>query len=165
MSARCAEQAAAYPRAYQAAVDSLAALPGYHITVETAVSGMSRSRSCSGPRWTLSGPQRSFSTVCHAYTLKSVGSDDLFVEIHDSAIVEEASADGTSRAVTFAAPEVTTAFVDGDPVDLFGQPASRAFTALELAGPNFTVRYAGEGTLAFEGMQVTARLLSPGTNP
>jgi hypothetical protein len=139
-------------------VDSLAALPGYHITVETAVSGMSRSRSCSGKRWTLAAPQRSFSTVCHAYTLKSAGSDDLFVEIHDSAIAEEASADGSTRAVTFVTPEIATVLLDGLPADL-GAAGPRRFAALELGGPNFTVRYAGEGTLSVAGASVTARLL------
>ncbi len=164
MAARCEEQAAAYPLAYRAAVDSLMALPGLHVTVEAAVSGLSRSRSCSGQRWTLSGPQRSFSTSCAAYALKSVGNDALFVEIHDSGIAEERSADGVTRAVTFVAPDVTTALVDGEPVELSAPagptaPATRRFTRLELAGSNFTIRYEGEGSLAVEGTRVTARLL------
>lgn len=172
MRARCEEQAAAYPPAYQAAVDSLLALPGFHVTVEAAVSGLSRSRSCSGQRWTLSGPQRSFSTSCAAYALKSMGSDVLFVEIHDSGIAEEASADGRTRAATFLAPGVTTALVDGEPVDMgapvelgapvdTAAPAKRRFTRLELEGPNFTIRYEGEGSLAVEGTRVTVRLLPP----
>jgi hypothetical protein len=135
------------------------ALPGFHITVETAVSGLSRSRSCSGPRWTLQDPQRSFSALCAAYALKSITGGALFVEIHDSGIAEERSADGATRAVTFVAPEVTKALVDGRLVDV-AAPAKLRFSALELAGPNFTVRYAGEGTLEVDGARVTAYLLS-----
>jgi hypothetical protein len=156
--AACVAQSESYPRAYHAAVDSLMALPGYHITVEAPVSGLSRSRSCSGMRWTLDSPQRSFSKYCQAYALKRLAADDLFVEIHDSGIAEELSEDERSRSVTFLAPDVLIARVDGLAVDL-GTEATHRFTALELSGSSFSVRYKGEGSLSVEGTDLTARLM------
>jgi hypothetical protein len=158
MLAACVAQSEAYPRAYNAAVDSLMGLPGFHITVEAPVSGLSRSRSCSGMRWTLDSPQRSFSKSCQAYALKRLAADDLFVEIHDSGIAEEMSEDEESRRVTFLAPDVLTIQADGLPVDL-ETDATHRFTALELSGSNFSVRYQGEGSFSVEGTHLTARLV------
>jgi hypothetical protein len=157
MRSRCDLQSVEYPLAYRAAVDSMAGLPGFHIAVEAPVSGLSRSRSCSGKRWTLESPQRSFSKSCQAYALKSLSTDDLFVEIHDSGIAEETSADGRTRSVLFVAPDVLVAEIDGQPVDL-GANATYQFTALTISGSSFSVRYDGEGSLSIEGTHITARL-------
>jgi hypothetical protein len=154
MLARCDTYSEAYPRAYQAAVDSMMGLPGFHVTVETPVSGLSRSRSCSGKRWTLEGPQRSFSKSCQAYALKRLASDDLFVEIHDSGIAEE-SEGGRTRRVMFVAPDVLVAEIDGQLVDL-GTDATYQFASLRLSGSSFSIRYEGEGSLSVEGTHLTA---------
>jgi hypothetical protein len=156
--AACIAQSEAYPRAYYAAVDSLMGLPGYHVTVEAPVSGLSRSRSCSGMRWTLDNPQRSFSKSCQAYALKRLAADDLFVEIHDSAIAEEMSEDEGSRRVTFLAPDVLSVRVDGVEADL-GHESTQRFTTLALSGSNFSISYEGEGSLSVDGTDITARLM------
>jgi hypothetical protein len=160
LRARCEERARAYPVEYQAGVESLEAEPGYHLSVETRISGMSRSRSCEGGRLVLENPTRSFSKKCHVYTLKPVAKDDLYVEIRESAIVEETSPDGTTRRVDFVTPDIETAELDGRPVDL-GTGGSYSFKRLKLAGSSFEILYNGEGTLAADVGRLSIQLHPP----
>jgi hypothetical protein len=158
--AACEARARTYPLEYQAGVDSLAAMPGYHVSVEARVSGLSRSRSCEGRRLVLENPTRSFSKKCHVYTLKHVGKDDLFVEIRESPIVEETSADRATRRVDFVTPDIKTLDVDGRPVDLDFR-GTHSFTRVRIGGSHVEIRYDGEGTLAVNGERVSVRLLPP----
>jgi hypothetical protein len=160
LRAECERRARAYPIEYQAGVDSLRNAPGFHVSVELPVSNLSRSRSCEGRRLVLENPRRSFSRKCHVYTLRYLATDDLFVEIRGSAIVEESDAAGTSRRVEFVAPDVQTAELGGRRLDL-GAPGSYAFDRLALAGSSFQIRYDGRGTLVVDGRRISARMISP----
>jgi hypothetical protein len=150
----------AYPIEYQAAVDSLKNAPGFHISVELPVLNLSRSRTCAGRRLVLEKPTRSFSKLCHVYTLKQLGSDDLFLEIRESAIAEETSADGTARRADFVAPDIQTAELDGRRVDL-GHRGTYSFNRVMLAGSGFQMRYDGQGTLSSDGRRISVRLIPP----
>jgi len=158
--AACERLARTYPLEYQAAVDTLDRQPGFHITVEVQLLGLSRSRSCQGKRWVLEEPSRALSESCHVYTLRHVAKDDLVVNVHDSAIVEETDAQGTRRRVTFLAADIHVAELDGRPLD-FGKRRAYSFSRLNLAGRDFSIRYEGKGTLAVDGLHLTAELVPP----
>lgn len=160
MRAACDRLARAYPLEYQAAVKSLENEPGFHISIELPILGLTRSRSCQGKRWVLEQPSRAFSKKCQAYTLKHATKDDLFVEVHDSGVAEETNLEGTTRRATFVAPNVKVAELDGRPLDLNTNGTYR-FGRVALAGDNFRIRYEGEGTLAIVGQRLIARLMPP----
>ncbi len=160
LRATCDQRVQAYPIEYQAGVDSLKNTPGYHFSMEAPISGMSRSRSCEGRRLVLEKPTRSFSKKCHVYTLKHAAKEDLFVEVRESAIVEENSPEGATRRVDFVTPDVQTVELDGRAVDL-GTPGSYSFSRLWLTGSSFQIRYDGEGSLTVDGQQISVRLIPP----
>jgi hypothetical protein len=160
LRAICERRVQTYPVEYEMGVDSLMSAPGYHVSVEVPISGVSRSRACEGRRLVLEKPTRSFSKKCHVYTLKHVTKDDLFVEIHESAIAEENSTDDRARRVLFVAPDVETADLDGRSIDISAR-GDYSFSRLNLAGSSFQIRYDGVGTLAVDGKRITVRLAPP----
>lgn len=158
--AECDRRIQAYEAEYQDGVDNLRSAPGIHLSIETSILNLSRSRSCEGRRLVLGHPTRSFSRRCHVYTLKHVGTDDLFVEIRESPIIEEADAGGTARRVDFVAPDIRTAELDGRAVDL-AAAGGFPFRRLRLAGSTFQIRYDGPGTLEVSPERIVARLIPP----
>jgi hypothetical protein len=150
LRATAEERLRIWPIRYQTSVDSLKAVPGYHLSVQVPIQGLSRSRTCAGRRLVLENPTRSFSEICRTYTLKHRGSDDLFLEVHDSAMAEETSADGKARTVTFVGPDLRSVELDGQPAQV-AEGGTREFQRLRLIGSTFQIRYDGQGTISRKG--------------
>jgi hypothetical protein len=162
MLAECKRVSAEYPSVYQAAVDSLAQLPGLYFSIDTPISGLARSRSCRGRRLTLEHPARVFSEHCQIYSLRRNVGGNIVVEINDAAVVEETSGDGARRTVQFHVPGIPEVEVDQQPVNLSGD-GEYPFKRLFISGEGLKIHGECEGALAVKGTRVSIAL-SPG-NP
>jgi len=158
--AGCQKLAAEFPHAAEAALRDFEAQPGLRVTVMLPISGMARSRSCRGNRWVLDGElgRDVFSKDCASYTMKTAAGEGLFLEVHNTSILEQDDQTGGSRRVSFFTREIAGLNMDGKPWP-GPEPGTRSFESVNITGANFRLQSTRAGTMLFEGNRLTVRLL------
>jgi hypothetical protein len=147
-----------YVRTYEAALSEFQKQPGYRIEVRVPTNGLSRSRSSRSKRWVADAGAKVLSKHFVVYTLKLVGTEEFFLQVRDSGVLDETDRDLDTKAVIFFAPELDGFELGGQPVDP-RQDGTHLFEDLSLSGGNFEVRSKRPGTLIIDGRRLTVDLL------
>jgi hypothetical protein len=149
------EEIGRYLAGFQQAVDAFESQPGRRVEVALSSNGVYRSRVSSADKWVVDRGTRSICSNYQVYTLKT---DDLFLEVHDTGVLEEDDFRAYRKRVAFYSPEITSIRVDGEPLATEGD-AVRPFGTIEMAGGGFALRSSRPGTIRLSGGRVVVDLI------
>jgi hypothetical protein len=147
-----------YTEGYNKDLAAFEAQSGYRIEIDLSSKNLSRSSSSSAKRWIVDQGSKTLKSHYDAYVLRTVLTDDLLLEIHDTGILEQDDWDKRIKKITFFIPEITTLSLDGKALDS-AQVTQSQFKNIEIAGKNLNLSYAKPGTISIADHQVNINLI------
>ncbi len=147
-----------YNREFEDALAAFSAQPGFRIELEVPSSGLSRSRSSRGTRWTAQGGNKVFGEKYIVYTLRRQD-PEVFLKAENTGVLEELVED-TLKRVSFFVPALIEARVDGNALNL-GVPGRHPFQDLVVTGDGLHITAKGRGTMLILENGVSVHLEMP----
>jgi hypothetical protein len=133
-----------YNQEFYEAMTAFMAQAGIRVEVEIPSSGLLRSRSSRGTRWTMDGGNKVFGEKYIVYTLKRTN-DEFYLGVEDTGVLEELIEERKKR-VSFFVPALKEAMVDGNSIPLAGA-GSYPFQDLVLTGDGLRITAKGIGRI------------------
>lgn len=147
-----------YNREFEDALAAFSAQPGFRVELEVPSSGLLRSRSSRGTRWTAQGGNKVFGEKYIVYTLRRQD-PEFFLKVENTGVLEELVED-TMKRVSFFVPALIEARVDGNALDL-GVPGRRSFQDLIVTGDGLRITAKGRGIMMILENGVSVHLENP----
>lgn len=159
---RCAALAAteagarSYRQSFDEAMSAFDAAEGLRTAIRLEYRNVSRSRVSRAEKWVVDRGSRTLSANYEVYTLRR---DDLLLEVHDRAVLEEDDWDARVKTVTCAVPGAVTMRIDGQEA-VVDPGESLGFEEIVIVADGYSFRCTGPGRLAAQESALTIDLLA-----
>jgi hypothetical protein len=145
-----------YATGYARQLKAFEAQSGYRVELALSTKGgLTRSRATLSKKWVV---DRGSKELCRHYIIYTLKADDLFLEVQNSAALEENDWGAKKRKVVFFVPSVASLMLDGESrTPVTGLHAQ--FNKIELQCPNLKLNCTRPGRIEIAGHQVTVDLV------
>jgi len=147
-----------YTEGYNKDLASFEAQSDYRIEIDLSSKNLSRSSSSSAKRWIVDRGTKSLRSHYDVYVLRSALNTDLFLEVHNTGLLEQDDWDKRTKTAVFFVPEITSIALDGTVVKPVNGTTYQ-FKKIEIVGENFKLSYANEGTFIMDQQRVNINLI------
>ncbi|UCG51444.1 MAG: hypothetical protein JSW58_14850 [Candidatus Latescibacterota bacterium] len=144
-----------YNQEFEEAMAAFESQQGLRIDVEVPSSGLSRSRSSRGTRWTMDGGNKVFGERYAVYTLRR-SDPPFFLKVENTGVLEERIGE-TSKRVSFRVAALNEVTVDGTVIPL-ATPVRYTFEKLAVSGDGLRITAEGEGVMTVGADAVAIRI-------
>ena len=137
-----------YTASYEKALDEFNNQQGKRIELTLSNNGLQRNRSSKNKKWIVENGRITLCLNYNLYILKYVMNNELLLEIHDKALIDENDWKTNTKKVVFSSDSISSIILDNKSVELT-QDVKQKFKEIIIEGNDFNFEAKIEGNIFF----------------